>query len=65
VSYKQIKLIVKRAPALLTGVIIGGVIVYGISRFPVLVEIKWSIEEHHIKFDNRTERWCGETKTVT
>jgi hypothetical protein len=64
-SYEQIQLIIKRAPTLLTGTLLGAVIMYGISRFPVLVEINWGIEERQIKFDNRTEHWCEEPKTVT
>jgi hypothetical protein len=64
-DYNKIRQSIKRSPALLAGVALGGVIVYGMSRFPVLVEVNWGVEERQFIFDNRTEHWCAVAKTVT
>ena len=63
-DYKQIQHLIKESPALLAGVALGGVVMYGMSRFPVLVEVNWGVEERQFIFDNRTEQWCTVSKAV-
>ena len=56
--------VIKHSPTALAGVIVGAVLMYGASQFPVFFEANWGTEQSYIRFDNRIERWC-EAMNVT
>ena len=64
-GYGQYQQIIKRLPTVLAGVMVGAVLMYGMGRFPVLIEVNWGAEESHVRFDSRTERWCEAVSVAT
>ena len=54
----QLQQLIQRLPILLFGALVGGVVMGGMSRFPVLIEVNLGEEQSHVKFDSRTGDWC-------
>lgn len=57
-GHEQYQQMIKRLPTLLIGAFGGVVLMCGVSRFPVLIEVDWGVEESRVKFDSRTENMC-------
>ena len=64
-NHEQVQQILKGLPSLLAGALVGVVLVYGMGRFPVLIEVNWGAEENRVKFDSRTEQWCPDVSINT
>lgn len=54
----QLQQLIQRLPTLLCAALVGGVVMGGMSRFPVLIEVNLGEEQSHVKFDSRTGDWC-------
>lgn len=55
---EQLQQLIQCLPMLFLGGLIGGVVMSGMSRFPVLIEVNLGEEQSQVKFDSRTGDWC-------
>lgn len=57
-SHGQVQQILQKAPPVLIGVLLGGVLMYTLGHAPHFIEVSWGPEGSRIKIDSRTEHQC-------
>ncbi|NEZ54129.1 hypothetical protein [Adonisia turfae] len=57
-SQDQVQQILEKAPMIVIGSLLGGVLMYTLGHAPHFIDVSWGPEGSRIQIDSRSGNWC-------